>query len=166
MAAKERFRWFFGLIGCVLLYNMAGISRKLAWWSPSPPPTLGVVSYSLYGSGQRYTAGALANARLIPDVFPGWEMWVYHDGSVPGQVLAALGASPNVRLHDIREMGDSSTGQPVLANPMAWRFLVAARPDVERFIVRDIDSPLSHRDRAAVDEWIASGRRCPANQLL
>jgi hypothetical protein len=42
---------------------------------------------------------------------------------------------------------------------MSWRFLVAADTDVERYVVRDIDSRLSLREQAAVDEWIESQKK-------
>lgn len=40
-----------------------------------------------------------------------------------------------------------------------WRFWVAADPTVGRFIVRDVDSRLNLREKAAVDEWIQSGKK-------
>jgi hypothetical protein len=43
------------------------------------------------------------------------------------------------------------------ATSTLWRYYPAADPTVTRFIARDIDARLSHRDKAAVDEWIASG---------
>ena len=43
------------------------------------------------------------------------------------------------------------------ARRMFERFLVAADPEVDRFIVRDSDSRLNPRERLAVEEWIASG---------
>jgi hypothetical protein len=38
---------------------------------------------------------------------------------------------------------------------------VAADADVDRFIVRDADSRLNSREKAAVDAWIASGATFP-----
>jgi len=39
-----------------------------------------------------------------------------------------------------------------------WRMWVAADSQVDRFIIRDVDSRLNSRERAAVDEWISSGK--------
>ena len=39
-----------------------------------------------------------------------------------------------------------------------WRFLVACDPQVDCYIVRDVDSPPCGRDRQMADEWLASGR--------
>jgi hypothetical protein len=109
-----------------------------------------VVSYSLYGGNNpRYTTGAIANANLMPSVYPGWEMHIYHDKSIPESLLENLGSRSYVVLWPM-------DGSPI-KNPREWRFLVASDPTVERYVVRDIDSRLSQREKAAVDEWIAMG---------
>lgn len=110
-----------------------------------------VISYSLYGSNPRYTDGAIANANLSQFVYPGWEMRVYHDSKVPSSILDSLRRYPHVKLVPMDKTNHK--------NPMVWRFFVASDPKVERYIVRDIDSRLSARERAAVIEWIRSGRK-------
>ncbi|CAF3386753.1 unnamed protein product [Rotaria socialis] len=40
--------------------------------------------------------------------------------------------------------------------PRMWRFSAAGDPLVDIMISRDLDSPLTQRERAAVDEWLAS----------
>mmetsp|Transcript_22478 Transcript_22478/g.57932 ORF Transcript_22478/g.57932 Transcript_22478/m.57932 type:complete len:334 (-) Transcript_22478:693-1694(-) len=111
-----------------------------------------VVAFSLYGSEKtRYLDGATANAKLVPKTYPGWEMWVYHDSSVPRPFLDELESITHVRLLD---MSNSS-----VKNPRAWRFLAASDPNVARYVFRDIDSRLSLREKAAVDQWIQSGKR-------
>jgi len=110
-----------------------------------------VVSYSLYGGAKpRYTDGAIANADLMSSVYTGWEMRVYHDGSVPKAVLDNLRSRPYVTLMNMQKHS--------IKNQMVWRFLVASDPTVERYVVRDIDSRLSMREKAAVGEWIESGK--------
>ena len=44
-------------------------------------------------------------------------------------------------------------------NKMSWRFTVASDPSVTRYIMRDVDSRLSAREKLAVDEWVRSGRK-------
>jgi hypothetical protein len=105
-----------------------------------------IISFSLYGSNPRYTDGALENAKLCKKIYPEWTMRVYYDNSVPKQIVAKLKAS-NVQLID---MSDSKM------NKMSWRFQAAS--DSERFCSRDIDSRLSKREAAAVEEWIRSGK--------
>lgn len=109
-----------------------------------------VLSYSLYGSDPRYTDGALENAELYSVIYPGWTMRVYHDNTVPAGILEYL-QEQNVQLFDM--------SASLLANKMSWRFSAASDGDVARFCSRDIDSRLSHREKAAVEEWVDSGRK-------
>jgi hypothetical protein len=52
------------------------------------------------------------------------------------------------------QLVDMSTSK---MNKMSWRFQAAA--DTQRFCARDIDSRLSKREAAAVQEWIQSGKK-------
>eukprot|EP00940_MAST-03C_sp_MAST-3C-sp2_P000001 g1.t1 len=109
-----------------------------------------VISYSFYGgSNARYTDGAVANAKLVKTVYPGWIMRVYHDSSVPSSILQRM-RDDGVELIDM-------TGSSL--NKMSWRFLAASDPTVSRYCCRDIDSRLSNREKAAVYEWIESGKK-------
>jgi hypothetical protein len=112
---------------------------------------LNVISFSLYGSHRLYCEGALRNTELALIHYPGWICRFYLDDTVPPDYrteLAARGAQL-IRV----------TKRPL--GPMYgryWRFWVAADPDVSRFIVRDADSRLNARERAAVDDWTSSGK--------
>eukprot|EP00038_Savillea_parva_P029209 m.69519 g.69519 ORF g.69519 m.69519 type:complete len:908 (-) comp8589_c0_seq1:73-2796(-) len=110
-----------------------------------------VVAYCLYGGDNaRYTDGALENAQLMLDVYPGWQMWVYHDATAPRRILDTLKEYNHVRLIDM--------SKDAIRNKMSWKFLAASDKRVDRYIFRDVDSRLSMRERWAVEEWIASGR--------
>ena len=112
-----------------------------------------VISYGLYGGAARYTIGVLRNAELAPLVYPGWKVRVYLDKTVPKAVVAQLEAlGAQLKWMDGGGMNGGIGG-------MFWRFLVAADPDVDRFIIRDSDSRLNPRERLAVEEWISSGKR-------
>ncbi len=107
-----------------------------------------IIAFSLYGDNHRYLVGALENAILVKEVYPdGWTMRVYHDLTVPADLLQSL------RRLDV-ETVDMTRSQ--LANRMCWRFLVASEPGISRFISRDIDSRLSHREAHAVRAWSRS----------
>jgi FkbM family methyltransferase len=110
-----------------------------------------VVSYSLFGNNRRYADGAIANAELMVKIYPEWTMYVYFDNSVPLGIIQQLTQYKSISLINM-------TGSPI-NNKMSWRFLVAADTDVERYVVRDIDSRLSLREKAAVDEWIESQKK-------
>lgn len=107
-----------------------------------------VVSFSIWGADPRYLRGALRNALLIPELYPGWQARFYLDESVPQEfraLLTQVGA-------DCRLMPADQT----LRQKLCWRFLVANDPGVGRFLVRDCDSVVNQREVAAVQQWLAS----------
>jgi len=107
------------------------------------------ISFSLYGNEPRYTVGAIRNAELAPQIYPGWNVLVYHDRTVALPVLNDL-FSRGVKLVEVNN--------PAIPSGLYWRFLANGIEDMERFIVRDVDSRLSQREKAAVDAWIESGK--------
>ena len=108
-----------------------------------------IVSFSLYGALPLYTVGAVRNAELIYRIYPGWKARFYVDNSVPEDVIDALRARNAEFIFIEKNLG------PMYGR--YWRILVASDPNVERFIIRDCDSRLNWREKAAVDEWLASG---------
>ncbi len=124
--------------------------------SDAPPPpgsdgarTRNIVAFSLWGTREIYTRGALANARAVPAVFPGWTCRFYHDDSVPRPVL-----------DELARLGAETIEMPAGSGPshgLFWRFLASDDPTVARFLCRDCDSRPTAREKAAVDAWIASG---------
>lgn len=99
-------------------------------------PTKNVISFSLYGKNDRYTNGAIENAKLAPEIYPGWQVYIYHDNTVPSATLTELSSIPHVRLFNV-------SVSLAKTNSMAWRFMVALDPDISAYIIRDIDSRLS-----------------------
>lgn len=119
-----------------------------------------VVALSLYGSNPQYVRGALATAgdMRAGRVYRNWRLRVYHpvgdgDAEVPPDALAAL-REAGAELHPVMKPAREDS---VLQLGMAWRFLVAVDPNVDRYVVRDADAPLTLREEAAVAEWAASG---------
>eukprot|EP00823_Brevimastigomonas_motovehiculus_P005671 TRINITY_DN4210_c0_g1_i1.p1 TRINITY_DN4210_c0_g1~~TRINITY_DN4210_c0_g1_i1.p1 ORF type:complete len:372 (+),score=77.21 TRINITY_DN4210_c0_g1_i1:88-1203(+) len=110
-----------------------------------------VISMGLYGADSRYTNGIIRNAQLVPSVFPGWRLRVYHDSTVPADVLRRL-----------KEMGSElinmDSGEKGNIAGMFWRFYVADDPNVDRYIIRDCDALLTGRDYMSVQAWIESGK--------
>lgn len=112
--------------------------------------TRDVVAFSLWGSGGIYSCGAVENARLVPSLYPGWTCRIYHDDSVPPEVLMELDA-----------LGVERVVMPPGSGPVTglyWRFLASDDPTVRRFVCRDCDSRVGPRERAAVEAWIVSGK--------
>jgi hypothetical protein len=93
--------------------------------------------------------GAVRNAELISQIFPGWTARYYVDlVSVPSEIVAALRKlGAELVPIDMARHGNQS---------MFWRFWAAADPTIERFISRDVDSRLMERDAVAVAQWIRS----------
>ena len=109
-----------------------------------------VISYSLWGKGQKYRIGAIKNCELAPTIYPGWQLRFYIDDTIEkdfAKQLHDLGAE----VYQIQETKGDFHG-------MYWRFFVNDDPTVNRYIIRDCDSRLNWRERAAVDDWIASGK--------
>lgn len=108
-----------------------------------------VISFSLYGNNPIYTIGCINNAKLKSKVFKGWEMWVYHNSSVPVEILSELN---NLGVKLINTNEDKGFFGSL------WRFRPILDTSVKYFISRDGDSRISERDETAVTEWIESGK--------
>ncbi len=123
----------------------------------SPPPPFdpkarnrNVIAFSLWGDHPRYTEGALRNADLARVIYPEWRCRFYCGTDVAEDVIAgllALGA-------DVIRMAQGG----LLYEGLFWRFEVASDPGISRFLVRDADSVVSLRERAAVEDWLASDK--------
>lgn len=125
-----------------------------------------VISYSLYGHEPRYVLGALRNAIGVRQYYPAWTPRFYIDCATFERnawvccQLECAGA-------EVIVMGRDNS-----IPPMLWRFLVADDLEVDRFLIRDCDSRLSHREADAVGEWIKSDlilhvmRDHPAHQVI
>jgi hypothetical protein len=108
-----------------------------------------VISFSLYGEDPIYTKGCIRNAEIKKEVFKEWEMWVYHNDTVPQDILDKL-IELDVKLINTNE-NNGFFGS-------LWRFNSITEPNTEYFISRDCDSRISQRDVTAVNEWIESDK--------
>lgn len=108
-----------------------------------------IISFSLYGNLPLYVAGAIENAELVHRIYPGWTARFYVDQSVSAETCAAL----STRGAEVIPVTAPSLG-PMYGR--YWRAWIASEPGIERFIVRDADSRLNSREKAAVDAWISS----------
>lgn len=129
-----------------------GKSYPLPNKAPSPfswdTPSQNIISYSLWGNNPRYLKGALRNATLAPDIYPGWRCRFYCDDTVPENTRNIL-----------QEKGAEIIMMPRPQNffdGLIWRFLVADDSKIRRFLVRDCDSVINLKERVAVDEWLES----------
>lgn len=110
-----------------------------------------VISFSLWGDDEKYCVGAVKNADLALEHYPGW-VCRYHVGtSTPRSYINLLHAKKNTEVILREEPGDW-TG-------MFWRFEDASDLSVGVMISRDTDSRLGARESAAVNEWLASDKK-------
>ena len=109
--------------------------------------TMKVISFSLYGDSPKYNIGAIKNSKLSKTHFPDWEMWVYHNDSVPKETLDIL------KKNDVKLINMQMEEGPRNA---LWRFLPAQDESIDYFISRDCDSRLFERDVCAVNQWMES----------
>ena len=107
-----------------------------------------VISYSLWGSSPQYTINLIKNLDLAKQFFEGWTCRVHLSPNVPQNIVNFINSRDN---SEIVLMGEDEGW-----NGMFWRFYPASDPTVDIMISRDCDSYLNIRDKAAVDEWIAS----------
>ena len=110
---------------------------------------LKIIAMSLWGVHPMYHKGALINALEVPKVYPGWRLRVYTDYSVPDLLLRRL-AGYGAEVVRAEQRGG--------IYGMFWRFLAAADPAVELALIRDADSVVNVREKAAVDEWLREGQ--------
>ena len=109
-----------------------------------------IIAFSLWGDQYMYLQGAIENLKIAPVLFADWRCRIYHDASVPGDVIERL---------------DGMGAQLILVSGALanlhggfWRFAVANDPTVERFIIRDADGRLNDRDATAVQAWVNSNQ--------
>jgi hypothetical protein len=109
-----------------------------------------LITYSLYGSEERYTIGAIKNAILATRHFKGYTLRFYTGDSVPESIKQTLRLFPHVQ---IEEQWD----QPEDHRAKLWRFQALADQRYDIVLSRDADARLTHRERIAHEEFLASG---------
>lgn len=114
------------------------------------------ISFSLWigdpVTAPKYLVGAVENVKLAKTIYPDWVCRFY---------VPPVDETPYELEHTIITL--ESLGAEIRCAPsdmplMYARFLIADEKDAEYFVVRDADSRLSLREKAAVDQWIESGK--------
>jgi hypothetical protein len=106
-----------------------------------------IISFSLWGQNAKYCVGAVKNAKLAHNIYPGWICRFYVGTSVPKDIIEQLEQSGNTELI-FTDLDDWRL--------MSWRTLPISEKNVEVTILRDGDSRLTLREKLCVDEWIKS----------
>jgi hypothetical protein len=107
-----------------------------------------VIAFSLWGSDEKYTLGAIKNADLAQVIYPDWICRYYIGRSTPFSIVEELAKRGNTEIFLMSEDGDWTS--------MFWRFFPASDSTVDVMISRDTDSRLTEREKEAVDVWLQS----------
>ena len=122
---------------------------------PIPPfnpdaPDKNIIAFSLWGNDRRYLDNAVTNVQLAEHIYPEWRCRLYVDSSVPDAYLGKLQVAG-------AELAFMPAAQRAY-DGLFWRFHVVSDPEIDRFLIRDADSLVSVRERAAVCDWLDSDK--------
>lgn len=110
-----------------------------------------VISFTVFGNDPLYQAGAVANARLCSELYPGWACRFHLGRSVAWQTREKLAGLDNVEIVDMSSHAEDWSA-------LFWRYLSVRDPAVTVHAFRDADSRPCQREAVAVGEWLTSGR--------
>jgi hypothetical protein len=108
-----------------------------------------LISFSLWGDYPKYLPGCLANIRAAKEVYSDWKIRFYCADDIDKKCQDVL-LEQQVELYLVQQTN--------LWDGLFWRFRPALDDNVTAFIVRDIDSLLGHKEKAAVHEWLCSDK--------
>lgn len=126
---------------------VAQINTPAPTFNPNNPQE-NIIAYSLFGGLPRYCETSIINIDLAKEIYPEWICRFYVDESVPQSIRDRL-KEKGAQVVMVSEEQKKLSG-------LFWRFFVMDDPTVNCFLVRDADSLVSYRERAAVDEWLQS----------
>lgn len=108
-----------------------------------------IVSYSLYNNRPKDVINGIINCMLLPKIYPDWTGRFYVDDTIPSCIDKLLRTFEHIEVVEMPHHKGSEA--------MLWRFLPAAEHNTA-MISRDADSWVSVREKACVDQWLASDK--------
>ena len=105
-----------------------------------------IIAYSLFGEDRYYHDCAIVNARIAMASYPDFTPRYYCGEEVPKIVLDEL----VLQKADVKIVKNRVSPWEGLF----WRFWAFDDPEVDVVLVRDVDSPLTPRERIAVEDWL------------
>lgn len=109
---------------------------------------MNIISFCLFGRKEMYLRGAIKNAELASQIYPGWIPRFYCGPSVPEPIIEQL---TNLGSQIVKTQADNWT-------LMLERYLPISEPDVDVTLIRDCDSRLNLREKECIDEWLISDK--------
>jgi len=119
-------------------------------YNVSPTPNKKIISYSLYGINNRldmirgFYKGIFVNYEFAKTVYPGWKVRVYMPDNEPAEFIEKLTQMKDIELYLV------NTNLCL----RSIRYLPNDDPLVSIWISRDLDSIVTFREKAAVDDWM------------
>nr|XP_045598498.1 uncharacterized protein LOC123758316 isoform X1 [Procambarus clarkii] len=132
-------------------------------WATMRGTNQSVVSFSLFGKfPSSYYSGAFTLMQRLSRVYPGWSVRFYHDldFSDPVKKKWMCSLACKYKQLDFCYVGNlpGDLGDIQWTIGTVWRLAVMGDPLVQRFIIRDTDSPILQREVDAVQEWLNSDK--------
>lgn len=116
-----------------------------------------VVSFSLWGHRPEYLRGAIRNAELVPQVYPGWKSFFYVNSAVDQKFIEELKCvnKDNTEVFTIESDNNLTNNFSCLF----WRYLPLLNRQVRLFVSRDCDGRPSDKEYQAVLDWENSDKQ-------
>lgn len=109
--------------------------------------TKNIIAFALSGNNPSQCEIAVLNASLASQIYPNWTARFYVDDSVPEHVIDRL----TQHQAQIIKVAPSPIVPHILSS-----FAVMADKEVHAFLMRDVNSILSHKEASAVEAWLES----------
>ncbi|AYO55842.1 tetratricopeptide repeat protein [Acinetobacter wuhouensis] len=113
-------------------------------------PKENIIAFSLFGNLARYCETSIINVDLVKEIYPEWTCRFYVNDTVTDLVKQRL-REKGAEVVEVTQAQNQLSG-------LFWRFFVMDDPTVKRFLIRDADSLVSYREKAAVDAWLKSDK--------
>jgi hypothetical protein len=110
-----------------------------------------IISFSLPDANVVSAVGAVANAKLAREIYPGWRCRFYLGKAVPASIKAALLAHGAELIEAWEQYAD--------VPPVLWPYLASDDLGVAVLLCRNTTARLSRKEAAAVNAWLSHGRR-------
>jgi hypothetical protein len=116
---------------------------------------MNIISFSLWGNNPKYTIGAIENAKLAQEIYPGWLCYYFVDSNVPQNIIDELSKFEHVVVNIIE--GTNASNGHNNHTAAFWRFL-ALDSEADIVLIRDTDSRPSQREKTLVNQFIFSNK--------
>jgi len=113
-----------------------------------------VISFSLWGNRAIYTYGAIENAKIASEVYPGWQTNIVVHKDVDKRIV------PKIR--EVFDWVTINNMDNPLYHGLFWRFETMFYDDVDICVFRDCDGRLCDKEFQAVQEWLKSDKQIHA----